>query len=385
MSEAAEQHQIKKSKKGPWIVLGVFALLGLLAFFYWFFLARFTLSTNDAYVEGNRIEIFPQIAGTVTAIHVQETDYVQAGDVLIELDPTDATLAFESSLSKLGNAVRQVVQKFDQVYQYRALVEVRQSEVIKAKNHYENRAPLVSIGAVTKEDFQNAVSDLTSAKASLGQALEDLKGAEAQIYNTSVKTHPIVLEAIDQVRSCWVNLKRTVIRAPQEGYVALKNAQVGESALISRPLLSLVPLNEIWVNANFREVKLSKVELGQKVELKSDVYKNKVKFSGLVVGISPSTGSFLSVLPPQNAAGNWIKIVQRVPVRIQLDPQQLKEHPLRVGLSMNAKMDLRDEVHPLPQVTASVRPLYQTSVYQDQIQGVEPIIDQVIMENIKGD
>lgn len=386
MSEAQTDDQKvfqpKKNKKIPLIVLGGLFLIGLIVFFWWLIWARFTLSTNDAYVHGNQVEVYPQINGSITSIYFQETDYVKEGDPLIELDRTDALLAFEQSQAQLANTVRQVVQKFDQVYQLKAAIEVRQSELLQAQVHYNNREPLVEAGAVTKEEFQNAEIALLSAKAAICELTEQLRGAEAQIYNTSVQTHPLVLEAKEKVREAWLNLSRTCIKAPVEGYIAQRAAQVGESAMTQRPLLSIVPLDEIWVNANFKEVQLSKIKVGQTVTLTSSLYGNKVEYTGQVVGISPGTGGVFSVLPPQNATGNWIKIIQRVPVKIKLNPNDFKNHPLRVGLTMNASINLKDSVASVQKRSACDGSIYSTQIFDQSLMGVDPIIERIIAENI---
>ncbi len=373
---------VKKKKTALFVTLGVVILCVLLIFFYWLIWARFSVSTNSAYVNGNTVEVFPQINGSITTVSVQETFHVKQGDVLIELDPTDFVIAFENSKSVLANTIRDVVQKFDKVYQLQASVQMQQSQLDQAVLNYQHREVLVQIGGVTLEDYQNSETDLRVAQASLNQSVEDLRGSEAQIYNTTVPTHPLVQEAMDSVRSSWVDLQRTVIRAPVDGYVALKSAQVGETASPSTPLLSIVPLKDVWVNANFKEIQLKKIRIGQPVEIISSLYGSKVKYQGSVIGISPGTGSVFSVIPPQNATGNWIKIVQRVPVRVSLDPRQLEKHPLRLGLTLKATVDLHDEEGEVLTPLEPTLPIYQTFVFQDQIYGVEGIIKQVVQDNI---
>lgn len=388
MNEHADQKLIenkgpvKKKKTALFVTLGVIILCALLIFFYWFIWARFSVSTNSAYVNGNTVEVYPQVSGSITTVNVQETFHVKQGDVLVELDPTDYVIAFENSKSVLANTIRGVVQKFDRVYQLQASVQMQQSQLDQAVLNYQHREALVQIGGVTLEDFQKSETDMHVAQASLNQSLEDLRGSEAQIYNTTVATHPLVQEAMDTVRSSWIDLQRCVIKAPVDGYVALKSAQVGETVSPSNPLLSIVPLNDVWVNANFKEIQLKKIRIGQPVKVTSSLYGSHVKYKGTVMGISPGTGSVFSVIPPQNATGNWIKIVQRVPVRVSLDPKQLEKHPLRLGLSLKATVDLRDEEGEVLTPLEPTLPIYQTFIFQDQIYGVEGIIKRVLEENI---
>ncbi len=388
MNEHADQKLIenkgpvKKKKTALFVTLGVIIICALLIFFYWFIWARFSVSTNSAYVNGNTVEVYPQVSGSITTVNVQETFHVKQGDVLVELDPTDYVIAFENSKSVLANTIRGVVQKFDRVYQLQASVQMQQSQLDQAVLNYQHREALVQIGGVTLEDFQKSETDMHVAQASLNQSLEDLRGSEAQIYNTTVATHPLVQEAMDTVRSSWIDLQRCVIKAPVDGYVALKSAQVGETVSPSNPLLSIVPLNDVWVNANFKEIQLKKIRIGQPVKVTSSLYGSHVKYKGTVMGISPGTGSVFSVIPPQNATGNWIKIVQRVPVRVSLDPKQLEKHPLRLGLSLKATVDLRDEEGEVLTPLEPTLPIYQTFIFQDQIYGVEGIIKRVLEENI---
>lgn len=388
MNEHADQKLIenkgpvKKKKTALFVTLGVIIICALLIFFYWFIWARFSVSTNSAYVNGNTVEVYPQVTGSITTVNVQETFHVKQGDVLLELDPTDYVIAFENSKSVLANTIRGVVQKFDRVYQLQASVQMQQSQLDQAVLNYQHREALVQIGGVTLEDFQKSETDMHVAQASLNQSLEDLRGSEAQVYNTTVATHPLVQEAMDTVRSSWIDLQRCVIKAPVDGYVALKSAQVGETVSPSNPLLSIVPLNDVWVNANFKEIQLKKIRIGQPVKVTSSLYGSHVKYKGTVMGISPGTGSVFSVIPPQNATGNWIKIVQRVPVRVSLDPKQLEKHPLRLGLSLKATVDLRDEEGEVLTPLEPTLPIYQTFIFQDQIYGVEGIIKRVLEENI---
>lgn len=385
MSEEINQHSTLNKKTKVWptlLVIGTLLAAGILVFCLWFFNARFFVSTDDAYVEGNIVEILPKVSGTIRAVSVNDTDYVKAGDVLVSLDTTPFILKFQESQSSLANTLREVQKKFDTVSQLLATLEVRLVNLEQAKSHFKHRKALVDIGGVSREDFENSQTNYLAAEAEVVRIQEELSGAEAQVYNTTILTHPLVREAIEKVKLSWIDLKNTEIKAPVDGYIAKKGAQVGETVHSSKPLLAIVPLDELWVTANLKEVQLSKIRLGQEVQIKTDLYKNKAIFDGTVVGISPGTGSVFSILPPQNATGNWIKIVQRVPVRILINPKQLKESPLRAGLSAKVSVNIKNQAGDSVNKVTTPRPFYVTDIYDDQLKGVESIINQIIEENL---
>lgn len=380
--EASDPKKSKKKKITMIVVIGFFLILATLILLYWLTWGRFTISTNDAYVHGHIVEVFSRVKGNVYSVRTQESCYVEEGEVLVELDATDYVIAFENSKAFLANTVREVVKMFDQVYQQKAFINQLETQLAQAQFHYMNRGALLPIGAISKENFQNAETNLLVAQSALKQAIESLRGSEAQIYNTTVATHPKVEEAKEKVRVSWLNLQRTLIKSPVAGYIAQMNTQVGESVNTEVPLISIVPFQGFWANANFKEVNLRDIHIGQEVEMTSSIYGSKVKFTGTVLGISPGTGSVFSVLPPQNATGNWIQIVQRVPVKVSLDPKQLQEHPLRLGLSLDAKIHLKKsrgegvKCHETPASTL------KTTIFQEQMNGVESIINKVIQNNI---
>ncbi|MCB1107047.1 MAG: efflux RND transporter periplasmic adaptor subunit [Chlamydiia bacterium] len=370
----------KRNKILLWVSAG-FIFIALVVFLYWLIVLRFEEYTNDAYVNGNMIELTPQVPGIVTAINVDNTDFVREGQVLIELDTTDYEIAFEKRKSELGAAVRSVVQMFLKVDELEGELEQRDAELYRAEKDYQNRVNLVGLGGVSREEFEHVETRFVSAKGARKATLSALQGAWAEVYNTSIDTHPLVLQAADGVKDAYVNLRRCHILAPSSGYVAMRSAQLGEYVELSEPLLALIPLNELWVDANYKEVQLSKMRIGQTVLMTSDIYGERKKFHGKVVGINPGTGSVFSALPPQNATGNWIKIVQRVPVRVSLDPKELKEHPLWLGLSMNVTVDIHDTSGPMLASPSREKSLYQTKIYQEQEEGVEDIIRRIILEN----
>lgn len=375
----------KRKLKKRWPVFMVLALLCITALLigaYVWFWGQYRVSTNDAYVDGNIIEVFPKVSGTIRTIRVNETDYVTKGQVLATIEATDYKIRFAEAKANLANTLRQVQQMFDRVGQLSASLEKSRIYLEQAKLNYAHRQALVSIGGVSQEEFENALTSLLASEAEIVQIQEELKGAKAQTYNVSPLTHPLVLQAIDQVKLAWLNLKNTTIRAPVSGYVAKKSLQLGENADLSQTIMAIVPLNQLWITANFKENQLSKIRIGQSVQIKSDLYKNQVIFNGKILGISPGTGSVFSILPPQNATGNWIKIVQRVPVRIQLATQEIKKNPLRIGLSTEVVVDVHNQNGSVLTPAKSPKILYQTNVYDNQLKGIDPIIEKIIQENL---
>lgn len=363
-----------------WTAVG-FVVIGVVVLLYWLMVFRFEEYTDDAYVSGNLIELTPQVPGIVASIHVDNTDFVEEGQVLIELDRTDYQIAYDKSVSALGETVRNVVQMFLRVEELEAELEQRDADLFKAEKDYQNRVNLVGIGGVSREEFEHVEADFVSAKASRKETFLTLQSAYAQVQNTTITTHPLVKKGGEAVKDAYVNLQRCSIVAPTHGYIAQRSTQLGEYVNTSEPLLAVVPLNELWVDANFKETQISQFRIGQSVQLTSDLYGGKTTFYGKIVGINPGTGNVFSALPPQNATGNWIKIVQRVPVRVSLDPMQLKKFPLWLGLSMNVTVDLHDTSGEMLATASRIAPLYSTKVYEEQEKGAEVIIQHVIEEN----
>lgn len=370
----------KQKKILIWTVIG-FLAIGLAVFLYWFEVLRFEEYTDDAYVNGNMVEITPQVPGIVASINVDNTEYVEEGQVLIELDKTDRRLAYEKAKHSLAETVRTVVQMFIQVEQLQAELEQKEADLYRAEKDYQNRVNLVGIGGVSREEFEHVEAAFIAAQASQRETYHALQGAIAQVQGVTVETHPNVKKAADLVRDAYVDLQRCAILAPMNGYVAQRTVQLGEYVNLSEPLLAVIPLTELWVDANFKEIQLSKMRVGQSVRMNADMYGRKVVYTGKVIGINPGTGSVFSALPPQNATGNWIKIVQRVPVRVSLDPQQLKRNPLWLGLSMDVTVDIHDTSSEMLRQKSRLKSLYKTKIYGEQEEGVGPIIEEIIQAN----
>lgn len=381
---ASDKKPKSKRKLIIWFTIGL-VVISAGVFFWWFFWGRFTVSTNDAYVHGNQVRLNPQVSGIVTAIHADNTQLVKEGQVLVELDRTDRLIDFLHSRSQLGQAIRQVSQMFEKVYVIASQVEVAESNLIQAEVDYLDRKHIVDTGAVSDEEFIHAEVAFVSAKATLKKVKFELLQALSEVQNTKVSTHPIVEKAQESVRQAWVNLQRCVLKAPATGIVAQRHVQVGESVSPNMTLLTIVPLNQMWVNANFKEIHLSKIRIGQPVHMKADSYGGEVIYQGEVIGIEGGSGAVFSALPPQNATGNWIKIVQRVPVRISLHQDQLIRYPLRLGLTMDAHVDVRDtQGHRIPD-PSSGKTIYKTDIFQEQILGSDEVIEEIFQENLTCD
>ncbi|MEX0962309.1 MAG: HlyD family efflux transporter periplasmic adaptor subunit [Simkaniaceae bacterium] len=367
-----------------WTTLSVFLITALILTWYLIW-GQFEVSTSDSYVHGNLVQLNSQIPGIVTEIHAEETQFVKKGQIIIELDRTDPLISFDQSKALLGETVREVLKLYQNVESLASELQVKKAELIRASWDYTNRLPLVEPGAISKQEFEHTTTTLETAKNSLEKTKHDLYAAYALVQNTNVKTHPKVLEAAERVKNAYVNLRRCHIRAPTDGIIAMRNVQVGESIDQTTPLLAIVPLSELWVDANFKEVHLKNVRLGQPVLLEADFYGHRVKYHGNVTGLSAGTGSAFSVLPPQNATGNWIKIVQRLPVRVDLNPEELIKHPLMVGLSMHTKIDTHDRSGDrIAQSKAKLTSIYSTDIYPMQEEGADYVISKIIKENSSG-
>ncbi|NGX45130.1 MAG: Multidrug export protein EmrA [Chlamydiae bacterium] len=362
------------------MVIGL-VVVGIAVFLYWLFIWQFEEWTDDAYVHGNQVVITPQISGFITSLTVEDTEVVEKDRILVTLDKTDNTLALLRAESELAVAVRDVVGLFQRVGELKAAKEMRKSEMIKAAQDYTHRKNLVKEGAVSKEEFEHSESFLVSAIAGVLFAEHQLRAALAEVENTTVATHPLVEKVKELYRRAWVDLNRCEIRAPVHGMVSRKKAQVGEAAAPSDPLLELIPLDQIWVEANYKEVNLKNVRLGQPAKVTADLWGDSFEYSGKVIGISAATGSVLSLLPPQNATGNWIKIVQRLPVRIALNPEDIEKRPLRLGVSMKVTIDTHDRSGKLLPAPPPAAPLFQTDVYNQQLEGSDAKIEQIIQKN----
>jgi membrane fusion protein (multidrug efflux system) len=359
-------------------------ILVLLAYgIWWWIFARHYETTDDAYVAGNVVQVTPQVGGTVLAINADDTELVQAGKPLIELDRRDAKVALEQAEAQLAQAVREVRTLFVNNGTFNANVTLRTSDVERARADLARRQELQGTGAVSKEEIEHARTALRSAESALQAAREQLASNRVLTDNTSVAHHPNVQRAAAQVEAAYLAYARTTLPAPITGYVAKRSVQVGQRVAAGAPLLSIVPLDALWVDANFKEVQVARMRVGQPVTLHSDVYGDDVTYHGKVAGLSAGTGSAFALLPAQNASGNWIKVVQRIPVRITLDPKELAQHPLRIGLSMKVTTDIANaEGTSLTADTAArVAPAYKTEVFDGAGKDADALIQRIIADN----
>jgi membrane fusion protein (multidrug efflux system) len=307
-----------------------------------FFFSPPEQETDDAYVAGDVVAVTARDPGTVTALRADNTQAVQAGQPLIDLDPTTADVNVAAAAAELARAVRSTRADFTRVGQSDAGIVQAQAELSRAQADYARRRSAAAQGAVSGEELSHAADAVKVAAANLRLAQEQRRQAQATVQGTDVNTNPAVLSAIAAYRRAAITRSHMHMTAPIAGVVAQRTVQVGQQVNAGTPLMAIVPLDRVWVDANFRETQLKDVRIGQPVELTSDMYGGDVKFHGRVVGLSAGSGNAFALLPPQNASGNWIKIVQRLPVRIALDSRELRAHPLRVGLSVKATIDTAD-------------------------------------------
>ncbi len=393
-----EKTPIARRKRKPLLVaLTLLVLLSALAAggYYWQ-VARFYEHTDDAYVAANVVTVTPQVTGTVRAVQVRETQHVEAGQPLVILDEADTQIALQGAEAELARTVREVRALYATNETLTADIAVRRAEhahaateVSKAHDDLATRQALISTGAVGKEELKHAQAALNaaqaaqaSAQAGIGAAAERLNANRALTDGTSVAHHPSVLRAAARVREAYLAWLRTKILAPISGDVAKRVVQVGQRVQPGVNLMSLVPLAQVWVDANFKEAQLRRMRVGQPVKLTADLYGNDLKYTGHVSGFGAGTGSAFALLPAQNATGNWIKIVQRVPVRIALDPQELAAHPLRVGLSIQAEVDVRATDGPPLTVAPASDPVSSTRIFDGQLTAADHRIADLIAANL---
>lgn len=349
---------------------------------YWLLVLRYQESTDDAYVAGYITQIDSRIGGTVSAVYVHNTDIVKAGDLLVSLDPSDANLALTRAESALARAVRGAQVAQQQVTQLEAEVTLREVALKQATDDLQRRRIAAEGQAISNEVLQHAVQAKSSAQAALEASQAGLQAAKAQVLSGVVRDFPEVSAAADALREAWLNRHRTDIRSPIDAQVAKRAVAVGTQVGPGTPLMALSPLSQVWVDANLKETQIEPIRIGQPVTLTSDLYGSSVKFDGKVVGLSPGTGSVFSLLPPENANGDWIKIVQRLPVRIALDPQQLAKYPLQIGLSMNVEVNTHDQSGPRLARPGNGQPVESTNLYEVSLQKANQHIDAIIQANL---
>lgn len=383
LSPAAEQPNGNGKRR---VILGVIAVVFVLAGIGWYLLWLFVFSqrevTDDAYVNGNQVTVSAQVTGTVIAVLADDTQRVDAGQVLVKLDPTDAEVNLAKAKSALANAVRQVRQQTEKASQYDAGIAARKLDLARAQADLQRRQPLLADRAIAPEEVAHAREAVDTAKAALDLAAREAAASHALVDGTNVGDNASVLQAKAAFREAWINNERNAIVAPVGGYVAQRSVQVGSRVQPGQPLLTVIALHDLWVDANFKESQLAHIRIGQPAKVESDLYGSSVEYRGKVVGLGAGTGSSFALLPPQNASGNWIKVVQRVAVRIELDPQQLEKSPLRVGLSTSVKVDTHDRSGRVLASTTANAAVAQTDVYARDFAKAEAEADAIVAANL---
>jgi membrane fusion protein (multidrug efflux system) len=389
---------ISKEKRKPLLML-VMLLVAVGAIgggIYYWQIARFFQGTDDAYVATNVIEVTPQVTGTVRAVNVRETEHVDAGQLLVELDASDAQIALDGAEAELARTVREVRTWFANNDTLAADVAVRAAErarldtdVKKAEDDYTTRAALIATGAVGKEELKHAEAARNAARAALVAAGAAIAAAEERLAanraikeGTTIQHHPAVARAASKVREAYLAWARNRILAPIGGEIAKRAVQVGQRVQPGSNLLSVVPLDRVWVDANFKESQLRRMRVGQPVKLTADIYGDKIEYSGHVAGFSAGTGAVFALLPAQNATGNWIKVVQRVPVRVDLDHDQIIKYPLRVGLSMVVEVDVHDVSGPALMPATPMTHVTRTDIFDGQADAADVRIKDIIAANL---
>ena len=349
---------------------------------YWAQVLRYHQSTDDAYVGGNVVQITPQISGTVVAIGADDTQFVKAGQPLVRLDPADARVALDQAEAQLARTVRDVRNLYATSSQLAAAVQMRETELTAAQSDLARRQRLGATGAISGEELQHAADAVKTAQAELLAAQQQLAANRARVDGTTLQDHPQVRDAAAAVRNAYLTLERTELSAPVSGFVARRNVQLGQRVSPGTPLMAVVPLDQVWVDANFKEPQLARMRIGQRVLLTADLYGGRVTYHGTVAGFGAGTGAAFSLLPAQNATGNWIKIVQRVPVRVALDAREIAAHPLQIGLSMKADVSVRagGPGERLPQV-ASRQPAWTMAVTAESQTEADARVQAIIAAN----
>jgi membrane fusion protein (multidrug efflux system) len=383
-TSSAQPEKTPSKRKRNFVILFTVLLLIAAGGLAWYLLyARYYETTDDAYVNANLVTLTPQIAGTVTQVTVDEGDYVQKGQPLVLLDPSDTEIALQQAEANLANTVRQVRGLYSTADNYRAQVAAKQVALQTAQSDYARRQKIFATGAIAAEDLSHYHDAVTSAKSDLAAAQQALKTNLAMVDDTVIDSHPEIKSAVATLRQRFLDNARSTILAPVSGFVAKRAVQLGMRVDSGTTLMSIVPLDQVWVDANFKESQMNTMRLGQKVTLTADLYGDDVEYHGTIESLGIGTGSAFSLLPAQNASGNWIKIVQRLPVRITLDPHDMQKHPLRVGLSMFARVDIRNaDGNLLPQNTVA-EPRFRTDVYQNALNQADRLVAKILHDNSK--
>ncbi len=366
-------------------ILLLVVVIGLIGWLLWYVLiGRWNENTDDAYVSGNIVQITPMVAGTVVSIGADDGGLVRAGQMLAQLDSSDSQATLAQAEANLARTVRQVRGLYNGIDSSQALLATRRVELERARADFARRQSLAGSGAISAEELAHARDQLSGAEAALSVSTQKLASDSALVDNAGIATQPDVQSAAAQLRQAYLNNARAQIVAPVSGYVARRSVQLGQRVQPGAALMAVVPLEQVWVDANFKETQLKHMRIGQPVALNADIYGGGVDYSGRIVSLGIGTGSAFALLPAQNASGNWIKIVQRLPVRIALDADQVRKHPLRIGLSMSVDVNLHGQDGELLASKPVEKPLLTTDVYQHQLQDADALAAKIIEANLPG-
>ena len=365
-----------------WLVTAAALLAATIYLLYWRNFAYGFVVTNDAYVAGNLAPLKAQTSGTVVDVRVDDTQYVHQGEVLVRLDGLQAQVALERAEANLADSVRQIETLFSQTEMLYQKLAAKQALLNRGRRDLARYRGVAEDGAVSAQQIEDSEFQVRELEAEVGQIRAELGGAQALIQNTSPADNPKVLQAVAALKQAYLDSVRQQIVAPVSGFVAKRSIQPGEQVRPETPLLAIVPLDYLWIEANFLEDELTDVQPGQAVEIRVDLYGDEAVYHGEVLGLAAGTGSVFGLLPPNNATGNYIHIVERVPVRIGLRAEELQAKPLRPGLSARVRIDTshpgRSVLQPLTTTPANA---YKTEVYDRQLEGAEALIDRIVAEN----
>ncbi|MFW3165983.1 HlyD family efflux transporter periplasmic adaptor subunit [Pseudomonas syringae pv. syringae] len=383
-TSAQAPQQEPKSGKRKFLLIGLAIVVVILALGIWAWYeiyGQWSEETDDAYVNGNVVEITPLVTGTVISIGADDGDLVHAGQVLLKFDPSDAEVSLQSAEANLGKVVRQVRGLYSNVDGMKAQLAAQRAAVQTAQDNYNRRRSLAAGGAISQEELSHARDSLTSAQSALNNIQQQLSTSVALVDDTVVSSHPDVKAAAAQLRQAYLANARSTLVAPVTGYVAKRTVQLGQRIQPGTATMAIIPLDQLWIDANFKETQLGKMRIGQPVEISSDLYGSDVKYSGTIDSLGAGTGSAFALLPAQNATGNWIKIVQRVPVRVHINPEELAKYPLRIGLSTTVEVNLHDQSGPVLAQQPRKQAAFSTQVYTEQLADADALIARLIHEN----
>ncbi|MDH4183573.1 MAG: efflux RND transporter periplasmic adaptor subunit [Nitrospinota bacterium] len=382
-----QSHPPKKINRNRNIALSalaaVFVVAGIITTIWWMSAGRYREITDNAYVGGNIYNVEPQVSGTVVWIGADDTEMVKSGQPLVRLGEADLAIGMEKAKSGLMDAVRLVANLRARAAQQKATLASRETDLAKARDERDRRKQLVDIKAVSREDYDRTRAAFQSAESALEAARQDVEAASILAGGGDIASHPMVMSARIGLKEAYLNLRRAVVVAPVDGYVAKRAVQIGQKVAPGRPLMTVIPLNDLWIDANFKETQLKNMRVGQPAHIKCDIYGSATEFTGKVKGFGAGTGGVFALLPAQNATGNWIKIVQRAPVRIQLEPGQYAQTPLILGLSALVTVDTHDRTgNPLSGAALPSQGL-STNAYDAQADGADELVERVYQEAIK--